>query len=59
MSKMGDYVLSIQEAVFEATAMRLTEAGVVAFVKARVPLASTNDILAEYQRISSNFMDGI
>jgi hypothetical protein len=57
MSKMGAYVLDIQEAVFEATAMRMTEAAVVAFVKARVPYASTNDILAEYQRISSNLMD--
>ena len=57
MSKMGSYVLDIQEAVFQATAMRMSEAAVVAYVKKLVPHASTNDILSEYQRISSNFMD--
>jgi hypothetical protein len=50
---MGSYILDLQEAVFEAIAMQLSEAAVVAFVQKRVPLASTKDILFEYAKLNS------
>lgn len=57
MSKMGQYVMELQDLVFEAMAMGLREAAVVAYVKSKMSLVSESDILYEYNRIAAGFFE--
>lgn len=62
MSKMGQYVFEIQEAVqdavFQAAALQMSQSAVVEFVKKRVPHASTSDILSEYLKFNGPTDEG-